>query len=107
MVDFTDHTTTAGSRIPGSRRDAGQGPLLTVALDALELALQPAQAGRGVVVLVAGVREVPTDHVERLPELVEVPAEAAEPGLDLLGVPLDAQAPEPQHDDPQVGVERV
>src|SRR6266436_6549849 len=60
-----------------SGRDAGQGALLAVALDALQLALEPAQAGGGVVVLVAGIGEVPAHHVEPLAKLVEIPAQTA------------------------------
>ncbi len=78
-----------------------------MALDALQLALEPAQAGGGVVVLVARIGEESPHHVERLAELVEVPAQATEPRLDLLGVALDPQPAQPQHDDPQVGVEGI
>src|ERR1700720_1633271 len=99
MVDFLDRTTTAGPRSgrlppswgPVSGADPRQRPLAAVAFDAPQLALQPAEAGRRVVVLVARVGQVPAHHVEGLPELVEVSAEAAEPRLDLLGVPLDPE----------------
>src|SRR4029453_11484772 len=107
MVDFSDHTTTAGYRTGQVRvrlaSDARQGLLLPVPLDALQLALQPAQAGGGVVVLVAGVAQVLTDHVEGVAELLEVAPQAAQTGLDLLGITLDPEAAHAHHDHAPVG----
>src|SRR5258706_3892351 len=90
-----------------SRADSGQRPLIAVPLDSFQLALEAPQAGGRIVVLVAGIGQVPADHVEGLAELVQVPPQPAEAGLDLLGIALDPEAPEPHDDHPQVGVEGV
>src|SRR2546427_1112436 len=91
----------------GSRRDPGEGALVTGLLDPLQLGLHAIQSARRLVVLVARVGEMAADHVEGVAELVEVPAQAGEPRLDLLRAPLDLQPLEPEDDHAQVGVEAV
>src|SRR5215467_6496271 len=71
--------------------DARQRALGLGLLDPLELRLDAVQRIAGLVVLVAGVRQVPADDVERLPEFLEVAAQPREPLLDLLGAPLDLE----------------
>src|SRR6266567_2238975 len=67
-------------------------------LDPLELGLDAVQRVARLVVLVAGVRQVPADDVECFPEFLEVAAQPREPLLDLLGAPLDLQPLEAEHD---------
>src|SRR6266704_1719446 len=75
--------------------------------DPLELGFDAVQRGARLVVLVAGVRQMTADQVERVPEFLEVAAEPREPLLDLLGAPLDLEPLQAEHDHLKIRVQAV
>src|SRR4030095_13676152 len=90
---------------PPSLAHTGEGALGTGLVHPLELRLHAVESRSRLVVLVAGVGQMPADDVEGLAELVEVAPEAGEAFLDVLGASLDLEPAQAEHDHPQIGVE--
>src|SRR5262249_61132170 len=66
-----------------SRSEARERRLIARRLDVFQLGLEAIDRRRGLVVLVAGIGQVLPDHVEGVPELVDVAADTSEAALDL------------------------
>src|SRR5262245_44765575 len=88
-----------------SRSEPRERRLVARCLDAFELGLQAIDRRRGLVVFVPGIRQVLSDHVERVTELVDVASKTGETALDLPRVLLDLKPAEPEYDHLQIGVE--
>src|SRR5262249_31107632 len=90
-----------------SRSEAWERRLIARRLDVLQLGLQAIDRRRGLVVLVPGIGQVLADHIEGIPELIDVAADTSETALDLPRVLLDLKTAQAEHDHLQIGIEAV